>query len=415
MNKPCSKKLLTAAVLCSLLTASPVWAVSQTAIQTVTTGNMESEPYSKIDVTGTASELVTSGILHKQDGTAMTVYMDQGSTITVNSLPAAGSTNRPVNANGIRQEVTTDTAMTKLTVSGDTTLNITTTPAKQFARDKAVMELDAVRGNVTLTGGVSSSYNNFIRNRVFGIQNQGVLEADSVNLTLKAEGGTSVSGSSAFETYIFGINTSGAGGSSVTVKNATVLNITATGAQSQDEGKVYHDFNDVRGLTVGLGSKMNLQDVKVTANLTGGAVNENRAGSVSQVIGSFCEGELQAQNLEFNLINQGGTVNGGAVGGELNTYTLGIVQNPGSKLQIGGDTQLNVLSTAGTLTPGASIYSVDTSAAGILVESSSGNKMQNLTATITADASNNVAVVGNDTTAYGLTINKEVRTKSWTS
>ena len=433
MNKPCSKKLLTAAVLCSLLTASPVWAVSQTAIQTVTTGNMESEPYSKIDVTGTASELVTSGILHKQDGTAMTVYMDQGSTITVNSLPAAGSTNRPVNANGIRQEVTTDTAMTKLTVSGDTTLNITTTPgnytangnpqvlaffdnsavgvynkldpAKQFARNKAVMELDAVRGNVTLTGGVSSSTNNFIRNKVVGIQNQGVLEADSVNLTLKAGSATSVSGLSALETYIFGINTSGAGGSSVTVKNATVLNITATGAQSQDEGKVYHDFNEVRGLNVGSGSKMNLQDVKVTANLTGGTVNENRAGSESRVIGSFCEGEMQAQNLEFNLINQGGTVNGGAVGGELNSYTWGIVQYPGSKLQIGGDTQLNVLSTAGTLTPGASVYSVGTSATGILVESSSGNKMQNLTATITADASNNVAVVGNDTTAYGLTIN----------
>jgi hypothetical protein len=51
MNTPSSKKFLAAAVLCSLLSTTPVWAATQTATDTVTTSNTAGTRYTSINVT----------------------------------------------------------------------------------------------------------------------------------------------------------------------------------------------------------------------------------------------------------------------------------------------------------------------------------------------------------------------------
>ena len=71
-------KFLAAAVLCSLFTASPVWAA--TATSTVEKSNTQEDPYSSITVTGNGSKVAGIAL---PTATEMTVYVEGNKVLQV--------------------------------------------------------------------------------------------------------------------------------------------------------------------------------------------------------------------------------------------------------------------------------------------------------------------------------------------
>ena len=94
MHTKSSNKLLAAAVLCSLLSTTPVWAATHTATDTVKTSNTAGTRYTSINVTQESSteKGQITGIYSPGSGD-MTVYMAPGATISVSSAAdGTGST-----------------------------------------------------------------------------------------------------------------------------------------------------------------------------------------------------------------------------------------------------------------------------------------------------------------------------------
>jgi hypothetical protein len=129
MTKRTNHKLLTAAVMCSLLAmgSSSVWAAQQTT-GTVTYGTNVStaaNPYSKIEVKTT--DAMAYGItVTDYDSGNLQVYMSAGGVINISAAPTAKDTFS--SASGIRnyRPAASQTDPT-LTVTGPTTLTVGST------------------------------------------------------------------------------------------------------------------------------------------------------------------------------------------------------------------------------------------------------------------------------------------------
>ena len=92
MNQP-SKKVLATAVLCSLLTASPVWAAQQatTTVTTDTNVSTADNPYSKIEVKSTDRGALGIAVANN-DNDNLHVYMSTDGVINVSAAPTAKNT-----------------------------------------------------------------------------------------------------------------------------------------------------------------------------------------------------------------------------------------------------------------------------------------------------------------------------------
>ena len=80
------RKFLAAAVLCSLLSTTPVWAATKTATDTVRTSNTAGTRYTSINVTQeSATEKNRIMGIYNRGKENMTVYMAPDATISVSS------------------------------------------------------------------------------------------------------------------------------------------------------------------------------------------------------------------------------------------------------------------------------------------------------------------------------------------
>jgi hypothetical protein len=93
-----STKILTAAVLASLLAATPVWAAEQNVTRTVTASNTAANPYASIAVTETASHPTLAGdstdvfyaVNISPDSGTNQLYVTDSSTISVTATNYQG-------------------------------------------------------------------------------------------------------------------------------------------------------------------------------------------------------------------------------------------------------------------------------------------------------------------------------------
>jgi len=123
-HKPVGK-FLAATVLCSLFTASPVWAASLTTTSTVNESNTQENPYSSITVTGNGSKVAGIAL---PTATEMTVYVEGNKVLQVTSTDQRNPGNSDANGtigvvnapyyNGITYSSTIKTLNIKGTLSG---------------------------------------------------------------------------------------------------------------------------------------------------------------------------------------------------------------------------------------------------------------------------------------------------------
>jgi hypothetical protein len=142
-----SKKILTAAVMYSLLAVSPVWAANQTATTTVTGSNTAATPYISIAVSQdpTASDYETLAVSHENTD-AMTVYMASGGTVSVTSK---GTSDYAADTKGVKNEVGG-----ALTIAGDLDLTSTAATADSSVADPSASDAASAYGidqTITLT------------------------------------------------------------------------------------------------------------------------------------------------------------------------------------------------------------------------------------------------------------------------
>ena len=126
MRTKSSNKLLAAAVLCSLLAASPVWAA-----QTVTYDSNISKvdnPYSKIEVK-TTEDFAVGIEASDADSGNLRVYMSTDSVINVSAAPT--ETDYEADAFGLRNGHASSTGTT-LTVQGPVNLTVSATGSESI-------------------------------------------------------------------------------------------------------------------------------------------------------------------------------------------------------------------------------------------------------------------------------------------
>jgi hypothetical protein len=165
MNQP-SKKVLATAVLCSLLTTSPVWAAQQAATTVTTDTNISKvdDPYSKIEVKSTDAGALGIAVADYNSAN-LHVYMSTDGVINVSAAPTAKNTYADVSGiQNIRHAASQSD--TTVTVTGPATLTVSATGGESTGAASATgtvrgivlsnnsrTSLETVNATVTATGG----------------------------------------------------------------------------------------------------------------------------------------------------------------------------------------------------------------------------------------------------------------------
>jgi outer membrane autotransporter protein len=334
-------KILAAAVLCSLLSAAPVWASSAPpqADDTVTTSNTAGTRYTSINVTQESATAKYQILGINSPGTGdMTVYMAPGATISVSST--ANGTGVGMSACGISNA---DTALTV-----DEALNLKVTAATAAASQKWFMYVSAT--------GITNSKGNLNLGRP-GAANTITVKADAGTYT-GATRGLSVATALGMKQF----------DSSITISGATTINAEAQGLTPGSGSKV----STAQAEALGIGSPTNepipipypistntsikLDDLTGTISARGGTVNTGSEGPTAAAIagGIRSDGKLTAASANLKVTATGGTAAADAQGADVSAAATGLSQIIyyqdtviNDKLTLTGPATLTVSATGG--------------------------------------------------------------------
>jgi outer membrane autotransporter protein len=313
-----SKKVLVAAVLCSLFTASTVWAAQQTTETVTPTNNKSSEtdPYDSIKVSGT-DYTKTYGINTDGASSAMIVFVtgNDNLNVTVNSTTnyayayGINNTSNALTIKGRLYGTVTATSSNddKSTKSGEDVSTNNDVSAYGLVSDGPKLTTENI-GNITVTAtsgdalsgtptGSNSSANANVTATASGIYNRGSIETGNIdNLTVTATSGKATGGNYAgssdsytsahsYPSYVYGLEN--VGNASLTTLHIGNLNVTAisnnaTGGSSSSTSyadtstetntyNIYGLYNDDRACTM---STVNIDNINITVK-SGDATSGN--------------------------------------------------------------------------------------------------------------------------------------------
>ena len=449
MYTPSSKKVLATAVLCSLLTTSPVWAAQQatTTVTTDTNVSTADNPYSKIEVKSTDRGALGIAVANN-DNDNLHVYMSTDGVINVSAAPTAKDTFADVSGIQSNRPATSQTDTT-LTVTGPATLTVSATGGENTGGNSATgnawgidlssasrTSLETVNATVTATGGkVTGAASGYLATEAtaYGVQvGMANLTTGAASFTVTAQGGT-VSGSaisavaSAYGVTAWGGTTAIGGDLALTIKSAggtvaengelAVANADAYGVRISpyiNPGATYPGSLTVNGAITG-----SITAQGGTAKLAS-LDNSYNGGNLCKATGIDNDSStLQADGASLTV-----TAAGGAFTSSLAKYVsasaaaYGIATSGAHTTAITGATKLTVTATGGTATTksdadnsgyayaSADAYGVDNSYK-LYAQTSSGVTVSTLTlgslaAEVTATAGNaqDVGKPGKNSWAY---------------
>ena len=290
----------------------------------------------------------------------------------------------------------------------------------------AAMELGAVSGNITATGGTVNAFtaNTTAAGAVNGydIVNHddtigGILSLDSLDLTVTATGAKLTGETKYASTSVAGVlqdnySDSQYGNSTLTITGATNLQVTATGATPVDNGTLKNAYTQADGLYIlanmGKSSSYTVADLgPVTATVTanGGTANMQSSNISTEAIGLYMVNKVAAKSLDLTVTATGGTVKGATDGaanqGTFETFAFGIQAEPTNAglpttLTVPGAVNLQVTATAGTAAEGAAVKNNSAMARGISLgdEKATGTTTATLGSVTGTVAVNGVAASG---------------------
>ena len=387
MYTPSNKKILTTAVLCSLLAASPVWAAQQTT-ETVNYGTNAStaaNPYSKIEVKTTDTDAIGINANVYSDGSSnLQVYMSTDGVINVSAAPTAKDTFS--NAYGIQNyRPAASQTDTTLTVTGPTTLTVDSTGSEGTGntyvsgsafgislRDSSRTSLEAVKATVTAVGGnvtgmVSAGTNLYTAANAYGVEAaQANLATGAASFTVTAQGGTVSGSATSAEAFAYGV---GAHGGTTAIGGDLALTITAAGGTVAGSGELASAFADAYGVYIENPGYDYPGSLTVNGTITGSVMAQGgtaKRASIDSIDSSYAPNSygsaygitnngytLQADGASLTVTAVGGTATNsflktGVAGAAAAAY--GIETSGTHTTSITGATKLTVRATGGTAT-----------------------------------------------------------------
>ena len=334
MNTPSSKKFLAAAVLCSLLSTTPVWAATKTATDRVTTSNTAGTRYTSINVTQeSATDKQRIMGIYNRGKENMTVYMAPGATISASS--ATDGTRIGQNAYGITNIITSltvDEAL-KVTVTAATAATPTDTEMYVYATGVGSYKADLTLGQDGATN----------------------------TITVKADAGT-YNGAETGSSMAKAVGLESQGGA-ITISGDTTLNASARGMTPGAGSNVGRAEAEANGIVCSLipipiGSTshaLKLGGLTGTISSQGGTVNTGSGNSASARASGIVNYEttLTADSVNLTAQATGGTAGGQASTADVAARAEGIIQNgstkygPAAQLTVTGPTSVKVSATGG--------------------------------------------------------------------
>jgi hypothetical protein len=380
MNTPSSKKFLAAAVLCSLLGTTPVWAATQTATDRVTTSNTAGTRYTSINVTQESATEKYEIIGISNPGTGdMTVYMAPGATISASS--AADGTRIGQNAYGITNIITS------LTV--DEALKVTVTAATAATPKGADMDVSAT--------GVGS-YKADLTLGLDGAANTITVKADAGTYT-GVEAGSSLATAAGIESQ----------GGAITISGDTTLNASAQGmtpgaGSNVNVGRAEAEANGIvcSCIPIPIGSTshaLKLGGLTGTISAQGGTVNtgsDSSASARAYGIENY-ETTLTADSVNLTAQATGGTAGGQASTADVSAAAAGVITGIGSLTAKNLD--LTVSAQGGTAAGEDATVNVD--AEGLTQKVSPESASDSGSVRVTGATRLNVTATGGNTTGTG--------------
>ena len=378
MNTPSSKKFLAAAVLCSLLSTTPVWAATQTATDRVTASNTAGTRYTSINVTQESSTEKYEIIGISNPGTGdMTVYMAPGATISASS--AADGTRIGQNAYGITNIITS------LTV--DEALKVTVTAATAATPKGADMDVSAT--------GVGSYKADLTLGRD-GAANTITVKADAGTYN-GAETGSSLATAAGIESQ----------GGAITISGDTTFNVSAQGMTPGAGSNVRRAVAEAEGIVCTLipidigstGHALKLGGLTGTISAQGGTVNTgsgNSASARAYGIDNY-ETTLTADSVNLTAQATGGTAGGQASTANVSAAAAGVATGIGSLTAKSLD--LTVSAQGGTAAGKDATVNVD--AEGLTQKVSPASASDSGSVRVTGATRLNVTATGGNTTGTG--------------
>src|SRR5574344_2062414 len=247
------KKILTVAVLSSLLAATPVWAAEQNVTTTVTGGTAADDPYRSITITGDGY-----GIQNGAVDTVINMTTDGQGTITVTADHSTAA-DVSAKATGIANTVDGTGTNPPLTVNNGAVIKVSATAGTGAASQsdvsayatgvsvssKSNTKLDAVQVTATAAAGTRttsiatewgdySGYNQYASATGISVTGAAILNASSAALTVSANGGDTGATANNSQASATGINfTKG----TATISGPVTLAITANGGNYLEGGQ----------------------------------------------------------------------------------------------------------------------------------------------------------------------------------
>jgi outer membrane autotransporter protein len=402
-------KILAAAVLCSLFTATPVWAgtLPPQADDTVMTSNTADTPYTSINVsTKTTTHILRSTAIWNKTNEDMTVYMADGGTITANDTRGGANT-------------------AAINVGADKTLTVT--------------------GALNLTAAATGTKYGAIS---FGTKNEGILNlgaAGAVNkITVTAAGAPASTGNADAiacglrQDVVFEAGTTTLATYQTNIKGSTILNVSATGgttsgtdsdasAGARAAAIGTYTYDPLLSLSLpfsdrGVGA-FNLGAVTANVTATGGTstLESNNSETMALGVNTSYWGKLTADSLNLTVTAQGATAAGETV--NLATYAYGLNQDnypvsresegsqtritdkdATSSITVSGDTILKVTATgSGTVSKGdATAYGINNNSRIYVFPDMAAMQLQAVKGTVTARGGSIQPEGSNSITAYGI-------------
>jgi hypothetical protein len=312
-------KVLTAAVLGSLLAVSPVWAAEQTSNVTVTSSNDAGSPYKSITVTSGGGAII-------QQSPELTVYLTDGAQVSYSS--------DSLNNVGIESSV----AMPKtLTINGNMNLTVT---AKNTADGAAIaygisgdstITLDNVTANITAAGSPTNSNGSYAYAKVIGIENNRTTKAKDLNLNLTSTGGSAITNASATAVGL-------KNGGSLTAGNVNVQATAIGGTISSASGELGTEAKGVENN----GSIFQTGDIALNINAQADTITSTDQSAQETLAGATAFGLLNNDSTNSHKVNVGnvsGTIvaTGKDAPGEVIIDATGIKNMAGSLTAQGTD------------------------------------------------------------------------------
>ena len=351
-------KVLTAAVLGSLLAVSPVWAAELTSNVTVTSSNDAESPYKSITVND------GSAAIDGSQTPALTVYLTDGAEVscTATNLFAPKIDSIGISATEQSGDTTTVKGNMNLTVTGKNTAGVVN--AYGIKGQNGTITLDNVTANITADASTTNSNGSDASATAIGIENSGTTNAKDLNLSLTSTGGSAIDKASAKATGL-------TNGGSLTAGNvnvqATAIGGTVSSASEafgakvlgvENTGSTFQTGDIALNLNAQAGTATAIEPSTAIAEATG-LLNNDRTnshkvnvGNVSGTIVATSKDALGEINLGASGIrNQSGsltaqgtdlTVSAVGYGGQRNIINATAIENGGTNITITGKTKFNV-------------------------------------------------------------------------